>query len=168
MQINPKISSSNKKPLVHHMTLFECPTSSYPGSDPSSWDMWVKNTGAVCNSNSDTPRDWYSCITPVASWGAGSSGQFLPEHIGIPFGGKQGPKYYMLEIHYDNPERKRLLDYSGFRIHYTKQLRQHDAGLLIAGVSITDTQMIPPGQKFYRNVGICGPSCTDTVSLRQF
>uniref|UniRef100_A0A453Z062 DOMON domain-containing protein n=1 Tax=Anopheles gambiae TaxID=7165 RepID=A0A453Z062_ANOGA len=156
--------SSTKQPLVHHMTLFECSTNSYPGSDPNSWDVWVKSSGAVCNSNLLTPRDWDSCITPVATWGVGASGQFLPEHIGIPIGGDKGaPKYYMLEVHYDNPRAKRVLDHSGFRIHYTRHVRKHDAGMMISGVSVSDTQMIPPGQKLYRNVGICGPSCTGAV-----
>lgn len=35
------------------------------------------------------------------------TGQYLPHHVGIPIGGRQGPKYYMLEIHYDNPKAKR-------------------------------------------------------------
>lgn len=86
------------------MTLFECSTKSYPGSDSASWDVWVRSTGTVCNSNSLTPRDWDSCSTPVAVWSIGSSGQFLPEHVGIPMGGSSGVKYYMLEIHYDNPK----------------------------------------------------------------
>lgn len=34
-------------------------------------------------------------------------GQYLPHHVGIPIGGRHGPKYYMLEIHYDNPKAKR-------------------------------------------------------------
>jgi hypothetical protein len=146
------------------MTLFECQLNAFSGND---WDMWARTSGAVCNSNSLTPVDWDSCITPVAAWGVGSTGQFLPEHVGIPFGGKNGPKFYMLEIHYDNPNKKRLQDHSGFRIHYTKQLRPNDAGMMISGVSISDTQMIPPGQKLYRNVGICGPSCTGTVSIAE-
>lgn len=67
--------SHSKKPLVHHMTLFECSTSSYPGSDPVSWDIWVKSNGAVCNSNLLTPRDWDACITPVAVWAISSTGK---------------------------------------------------------------------------------------------
>lgn len=92
------------------MTLFECSISSYPGGgglDSTSWDIWVKSNGAVCNSNLLTPRDWDSCITPVAMWSVGATGQFLPEHIGIPMGTRNGAKYYMLEIHYDNPKAKR-------------------------------------------------------------
>ncbi|XP_055310996.1 MOXD1 homolog 1 [Sitodiplosis mosellana] len=155
--------NQTKKPLVHHMTLFECSTSAYPSSDPLSWDIWVKSSGAVCNSNLLTPRDWDACITPVAVWTISSTGQYLPHHVGIPFGGRDGPKYYMLEIHYDNPKAKRIIDHSGFRIHYTRHLRKVDGGMMISGVSVSDTQLIPPRQKLYRNVGICGPSCTSTM-----
>lgn len=124
------------------MTLFECSTSLYPSSNPSSWDIWVKSSGDVCNSNLLTPRDWDACITPVAVWTISSTGtliahtlnklkrvqtsnslniiiemktnfsncyagQYLPHHVGIPIGGRSGAKYYMLEIHYDNPKAKR-------------------------------------------------------------
>nr|XP_036230713.1 MOXD1 homolog 1 [Bactrocera oleae] len=155
--------SNTNQPLVHHMTLFECTTKSYPGSDPHSWEVWVKSSGAVCNSNLLTPHDWDSCITPVAVLSIGSTGQFLPQHVGIPVGGKQGAKYYMLEIHYDNPHAQQMVDHSGFRIHYTSHLRPHDAGIMISGVSVSDTQLIPPGQKLYRNIGICGPSCSNVM-----
>ncbi|KAJ6646050.1 MOXD1 like 1 [Pseudolycoriella hygida] len=154
---------STKKSIVHHMTLFECSSSSYPGSDPLSWDVWVKSNGAVCNSNLLTPRDWDSCVTPIAVWAVGSTGQFLPHHVGVPMGGRLGAKYYMLEIHYDNQNAKRVVDNSGFRIHYTRRLRENDGGMMITGVSVSDTQMIPPQQKLYRNVGICGPSCTNSI-----
>lgn len=55
-------------------------------------------------------------------------------------------------------------DNSGIRLHYTRRLRENDGGMIISGVSVSDTQMIPPQQKMYRNVGICGPSCTSSVS----
>lgn len=99
-------SSKKSSPLVHHMTLFECASVTHPGADTLSWDVWVKSSGTICNSNLLTPRDWDACITPIASWAIGSSGQFLPEHVGIPLGSKTGAKYYMLEIHYDNPMAK--------------------------------------------------------------
>ncbi|KAH8260736.1 hypothetical protein KR038_008774 [Drosophila bunnanda] len=149
--------------IVHQMTLFECQTKFYPGSDPLSWDLWVRSSGTVCNSNLLTPRDWDSCSTPVAVWSPGSRGQFLPSHAGIPIGGVSGVKYYMLEIHYDNSNRKLIVDHSGFRIHYTHNLRTYDAGIIVSGVSISDTQLIPPGQNIYRNVGICGPSCSSVM-----
>lgn len=105
-------SSLKSSSVVHHMTLFECSSAAtYPtgAADTLIWDVWVKSNGAVCNSNLLTPRDWDSCITPIASWAIGSTGQFLPEHVGIPLGGKSGAKYYMLEIHYDNPNAKQSM-----------------------------------------------------------
>ncbi|KAH8372725.1 hypothetical protein KR009_004044 [Drosophila setifemur] len=156
-------SGTSNANIVHRMTLFECQSKSFSGSDSSSWDIWVRSSGTICNSNLLTPRDWDSCSTPVAVWSPGSKGQFLPSHAGIPMGGSSGVKYYMLEIHYDNPNGKRIVDSSGIRIHYTHHLRSNDAGILVSGVSISDTQLIPPGQKLYRNVGICGPSCSSEM-----
>lgn len=80
--LNFNYSNSNQ-PLVHHMTLFECTTKSYPGSDPHSWEVWVKSSGAVCNSNLLTPHDWDSCITPVAVWSIGSTGIYMHIHLHI-------------------------------------------------------------------------------------
>jgi hypothetical protein len=35
------------------------------------------------------------------------TGEMLPEHVGIPVGEQHnGATYFMLEMHYDNPERK--------------------------------------------------------------
>ncbi|EDW94958.1 uncharacterized protein Dyak_GE19798 [Drosophila yakuba] len=159
----PLLSGKYNTNVVHHMTLFECQSKLFSGSDPSSWDLWVRSAGTVCNSNQLTPRDWDSCSTPVAVWSLGSDGQFLPPHAGIPMGGASGVRYYMLEIHYDNPDGKESVDHSGFRIHYTPNLRTHDSGILISGVSVSETQLIPPGQKKYRSVGICGPSCSSVM-----
>lgn len=139
----------------------------YPGTDSLTWDVWVNSKGAVCSSNLLTPRDWDACLDPVATWSVGASGQFFPEHVGISMGGSTGPKYYMLEVHYDNPQDKHVIDHSGFRIHYTNKLRANDGGILISGISVSDTLMIPPNQHFYRNVGICGPSCTKHVRFNE-
>lgn len=149
-----------KKSTVHHMTLFECSEPSFE-KNTKDLDLWTKSKGVVCNSNDSnifSAYNWDSCITPVASWGIGGSSQYLPEHVGIPFGGKQ--KYYMLEIHYDNPTRKTFEDNSGLRIHYTSKLREHDGGIMINGITTSSTQLIPPRQKSFRNLGICGQSCT--------
>lgn len=56
-------------------------------------------------------------------------------------------------------------DHSGIRLHYSRRLRPNDGGMIITGVSVSDTQLIPPQQRLYRNVGICGPSCTDSGVL---
>jgi hypothetical protein len=99
-------------------------------------------------------------VTPVATYAYGGGAQWLPEHIGIPFAGHES--YYMLEIHYEDPNhsiKRSFSDNSGFRIHYANKSRANDAGIFINGISISDTQIIPPKQKLFNNVGICGPSC---------
>lgn len=88
---------------------------------------------------------------------SGGGAQYLPEHVGIPFAGQQS--YYMLEIHYENAYKRSFSDSSGFRIHYTENLRIFNAGIMINGISISDTQLIPPRQSSFKNIGICGPTC---------
>jgi hypothetical protein len=145
------------------MTLFECKFSSKIfdleafRTNTNNLEQWTKSNGVECSSNLYASENWASCITIVATYAVGGSSHFLPKHIGIPFAGKQ--KFYLLEMHYENPYKKNFLDHSGFRIYYTNQLRMHDAGIMTNGVSISDTQMIPPQQKSFRNIGICGPTC---------
>ncbi|KPJ15636.1 MOXD1-like 1 [Papilio machaon] len=56
-----------------------------------------------------------------------------------------------------------VLDSSGIRIHYTPRLRAHDAALLGAGIGVSALHVIPPKQRHYRTVGICGSECTKTM-----
>ncbi|KAL7052495.1 hypothetical protein ACKWTF_004876 [Chironomus riparius] len=154
-----------KRQFVHHMTLFECKFSA-KHFDPdaiskNSEDLkkWSKSNGIECGSTLYLNGNWDSCVTPVATYSYGGSSHFLPEHVGIPF----TESFYMLEIHYVNPNKKNFLDHSGFRVHYVNEMRQFDAGIMINGVSVSDTQFIPPKQPTFRNIGICGPSCTENV-----
>lgn len=68
----------------------------------------------------------------------------------------------MLEIFYNNPSKKTFKDDSGLRLYYTPKLRQFDAGVMINGVSPGNTQLVPPKQKLFKNLGICGQKCTST------
>lgn len=140
------------------MTLFECTGGAFTSDQLG---QLSKSNGLVCNSNNlntvSGETNWKSCITPVASWSNGGVAQYLPEHVGIPVGKMN---YYMLEIHYDNPSRTNFEDKSGLRIHYTEKLRKFDGGILVTGVAISNTQFIPPRQKSFRNLGICGQTCT--------
>lgn len=55
-------------------------------------------------------------------------------------------------------------DNSGLRIHYTPNLRQHDAGILSTGIAVSPLHMIPPAQPAYRTFGYCPSQCTNKVS----
>jgi Copper type II ascorbate-dependent monooxygenase, N-terminal domain len=154
------------------MTLYECKFSAKQ-FDPEAFaknsndlEKWTKSHGVECSSSLYSNGNWDSCITPVATYSYGGTSSYLPDHVGIPFSGSQ--KYYMLEIHYENPIKRNFIDNSGFRIHYTSKLRQFDAGIMTNGVSISETQLIPPRQKSFRNIGICGPLCEFKKECNKF
>ena len=90
----------------------------------------------------------------------------LPEHVGIPIGEENGgSKYFMLEIHYDNPELKSgIIDDSGFRLFLTNKLRKYDAGTLLIGHKVEATMIIPPKTN-WKITGHCMPDCTQKVCL---
>ncbi|XP_013180153.1 PREDICTED: MOXD1 homolog 1-like [Papilio xuthus] len=151
----PMLEKNSLSP-VHHMVLYEC------AEDPDdyAWNEWSKGDGYY---GPNKPSEWAICATPVAAWAMGSKGEFLPENVGIPIGKRGGASFYMLEVHYDNQALHEVLDSSGIRIHYTPRLRAHDAALLGAGIGVSALHVIPPKQRQYRTVGICGSECTKTM-----
>lgn len=92
-------------------------------------------------------------------------GETLPPHVGLPLADKTTSSYYMLEVHFDNPAMKSAVDTSGLRIHYTQQLRQYDAGMMVTGVTISPLHVIPPRQPEYKTAGYCSTDCTKEVKL---
>lgn len=80
------------------MIVYEC------DGGPDAMEKFVTLKGAQCY-GSVMPEDWNRCVSPVVTWAMGSDGQFLPDHIGVPISGRD--VYYMLEVHYDNPELKK-------------------------------------------------------------
>ncbi|XP_061602971.1 DBH-like monooxygenase protein 2 homolog [Cololabis saira] len=138
-QIEPEIEHHD---IVHHMRLYRCPT--YV-REPYDKQCYMSDIG-------DT------CYGVVASWGVGRGVFELPENAGIPIGGEDSDTFYRLEIHYNNPQKKAgILDSSGLRLYYTQQLRQHDVGILKAGVlPMGEMQYnIPPKATEFHTYGIC-------------
>ncbi len=57
----------------------------------------------------------------------------FPTNVGYPFE-NENDKYLLLEMHYDNPlELDNIVDDSGMRLYFTKELRVNDLGLMILG-----------------------------------
>ena len=57
-----------------------------------------------------------------------------------------------------------IVDSSGFKMHFTKNLRQYDAGMLQIGrLSIWDLA-IPPNQESFEVEGDCSSTCIEKVS----
>ncbi|XP_029345132.1 MOXD1 homolog 1 [Acyrthosiphon pisum] len=149
----PLLNDDTKR-LVHHMILYEC----YGG--PATMEQYVTLKGAQCYGQG-MPDDWNKCVSPVVTWAMGSDGQFLPDHIGVPIDGRE--VYYMLEVHYDNPTLKKVMDNSGVRVYYTEFLRPNDAGIMAVGMAVSPIHIVPPKQLAYRTASLCDKDCTNVI-----
>ena len=66
----------------------------------------------------------------------------FPENVGYPLKMvEEGPYYYMMEVHYNNPSYETFVDNSGIRTYYTDVLREFDMGLLHFGLAVTPFQV---------------------------
>ncbi|XP_046409387.1 MOXD1 homolog 1 [Neodiprion fabricii] len=148
----PLVEKANEA-LVHHIILYEC------ASVAPILGEHARIAGAACYSPT-MPREWDSCLQPVVAWARGSKGEWFPEHVGIPVAEHNDRSYYMLEVHYNNPGLKEVVDSSGITLHLTPNLRPQEAGILVTGVAISPLHMVPPRQKEYATAGYCTPHCT--------
>ena len=146
--IEPLIQEANA-PHVHHIVVHRCKAGKF-------FDDHVKPV-ACTPDRADDPLDMHShggdsptgssggaCEGLVYVWAAGAGLFVLPEDAGIPYGAGEN-SHSIVEIHYDNPERiPGIVDSSGFRIHWTENLRKHDAATLTVGDGIVgDGTSIP-------------------------
>ena len=58
-----------------------------------------------------------------------------------------------------------VIDSSGLRFYYSGTPREHRAGVLFLGHTVTEYMMIPPKVKSYTVAGLCHQNCTQSVSL---
>ena len=56
------------------------------------------------------------------------------------------------------------MDSSGFRFHYTEDVRKYDASVLVTGAGVTRDMAIPPGQSNWNTNGYCSGACTKEVN----
>ena len=56
-----------------------------------------------------------------------------------------------------------MIDSSGLRFYYTKQLRKYDAGVLHVGAFVDYRLMIPPKETNWEINGFCSEECTREV-----
>ena len=57
-----------------------------------------------------------------------------------------------------------IIDSSGVRLYYTKQLRQNDIGVLTTGHPVVPTMIIPEKQDLWHIYGYCPQHCTERVN----
>jgi hypothetical protein len=86
----------------------------------------------------------------------------FPPEAGYPLDPDLGPRYFMMETHYNNPAQDTdITDSSGIRVYYTASLRHHDAGVLSVGLDPNWRHIIPPGQPEVVSEGHCISACTE-------
>ncbi|EDV25401.1 uncharacterized protein TRIADDRAFT_55460 [Trichoplax adhaerens] len=151
IRIDPIVTEGNEG-VVHHMVLYECdsdPKWHGYSSDCSSRNMPIHLTG--CRAGA-----------VIASWAVGGESNIFPAHTGLAIGGKNSPKFTVVEMHYDNPQgRSDFIDTSGFKIFYTRQLRKYDVGALTLGYGVIPTMTIPERQDEWNITGYCPQMCTE-------
>ena len=163
--IEPLIQEANA-PHVHHIVVHRCKAGKF-------FDDHVKPV-ACTPDRADDPLDMHShggdsptgssggaCEGLVYVWAAGADLFVSPEDAGIPYGAGEN-SHFIVEIHYDNPERiPGIVDSSGFRIHWTENLRKHDAATLTVGDGIvSDGTSIPARSPDDHRQYTCPEECT--------
>ena len=93
------------------------------------------------------------------------SGENFPKHVGLPIG-ENNARFYMLEIHFDNPTMIQSRDTSGLRLRYTENIRENDGGILTTGIYLSNLHIIPPLQNLYTSAGYCSQHCTRQVIFK--
>ncbi|KAK8380027.1 hypothetical protein O3P69_016584 [Scylla paramamosain] len=139
---------------VHHIVMYVCDLKD--GHDQ--YERWLEWEGTQCHTG-NMPPSWKFC-SPIFAWAVGGEGEMFPEHVGFPIGEQGKATYFMMEMHYDNPNfREGVVDSSGVRFFYTDKLREHDAGTIVFGHNVSPLHIIPPVQR-WQSSGYCDPQCT--------
>ncbi|CAL4125626.1 unnamed protein product [Meganyctiphanes norvegica] len=158
VKYEPVFSEGNSK-FLQHMILYEC--TSLGAELDAVFEEMSMEPGQECY-QSKMAHLIYTCNHVVAAWARGSEGMTFPPEAGYPLT-PDGPKFYMMETHYDNTEAQMYLDSSGLKVTYTSQLRLQDAGVLSLGMDPDWKHLIPPKQRTVVSEGHCVGECTQSV-----
>ncbi|CAF2984106.1 unnamed protein product [Rotaria sp. Silwood2] len=123
--------------LVHHLDLYEC--------DPMAMFNDDKLPDGLCDEIANEIKLCASNLATVWAVGGDVMREF-PEEAGYGIGGDYEIKYYMVQMHYDNP---RLVlnrrDSTGIRFYLGNELRKYDLGFFTVGTGSSPSALaIPP------------------------
>ncbi|OQV22803.1 DBH-like monooxygenase protein 1-like protein [Hypsibius exemplaris] len=150
----PIINKQNMK-QIHHMLLYVCKPLPAQYSSRDFFD---------CGPTSNSFIMQY-CQNLIGGWAMGApETEYEPADVGLPFTPEMSGLQVVLQIHYNNPERKIFTDDSGMRFLLTDKVRKYDSGTLMAGVlSLDFTMTIPPGLDTFHIQGQCSDKCTSRL-----
>jgi len=125
----------NQNPsVVHHMILYRCP------SDQS---------GRYATAS---PKLKMECTSVLNAWAVGGSDFCLPKDVAFKV--SPAKPYFVLEVHYDNPQGLSVMDQSGFRLQHVPWGNSFTA----AGVAFVGSKLptitIPPGVEKYTAISV--------------
>jgi len=150
---------------VHHILFYEC----FVEDDQVAMFESHANEhpGSQCFTKNMPPAWGKSCTAFLLVWTVGSEGEMLPEHVGATLGQEHGgATYFMIEMHYENPEGLTLHDNSGIRIYYTDKLRPNEGSILLLGYRHSPFLLIPPKQHEFVINGVCARECLEQTLPR--
>jgi hypothetical protein len=135
IRVEPIIDDAS---VLHHMILYDCNKAKY--------DMNMQPFDCI--------RDMPACSF-VFGWAVGGLPFNFPKDVGVPIGGDRAHNAFVLQVHYNNPNKElNHVDSSGFKIIYTPNLRKHDAGVMTLGLG-TNFLRIPPLSNNVQFTDIC-------------
>nr|BAT68975.1 tyramine beta-hydroxylase [Ambigolimax valentianus] len=145
------IIAAGSEDLVHHMEVFHC--------EVDDVDNLPYYSGP--GQSEGMPEGLGVCRKVIGAWAMGAKAMVYPDEAGVPIGGPSYSRAALLEVHYNNPQRKPgRVDSSGIRFYVTSHIRKNDAAIMELGLEYTNKMAIPPGQSNFRLSGYCVQECT--------
>ncbi|CAF5002602.1 unnamed protein product, partial [Rotaria sp. Silwood1] len=153
---NQFLIESINQDFIHHILLYEC--NSITRFDDSNLFE------GVCDGS--VSQIQLCSINIAIAWAVG--GDYMieyPEEAGYSIGGDLDVKYYMIQIHSNNPNQiSNITDSSGIRFYISNQLRQYDIGYLTFGTDIRSTSLaIPPNVQNFIVDSYCPRNATTNI-----
>lgn len=144
--------------FVHHILIYECRMN-------VSEEHLNKQHSCFARNMPDHVRGCRSS-TIMHAWAIGGTTFNYPTIAGLSFGAEDDPDYFLVETHYDNPNKHEITDSSGLDLYLTPNLRELDAGVLTVGTLVGESiQIIPPKMPDYVYSGFCSADCLQHSEL---
>ncbi|ODN04974.1 DBH-like monooxygenase protein 1 [Orchesella cincta] len=160
IEFHPVLENEVAVGHVHHFLLWRCQAPK--NADPRLiFEHLVSYPGEECYFNDNHQIPINLCRTMMYVYAVGGQGIIVPGDTGYPFG--EFP-YYMLETHYNNPEKINGLQFeAGVELVYTNRLRSNDGGTFLVGYDLLGLFMVPPASPNFDIQSHCDNRCTSEM-----
>lgn len=146
---------------VHHLVLSRC-RAPQGYSDPNSmFGHFLHYPGQLCFSAKAPvgPMPTEYCTEFYVPGCVGGPPYFYPPHIAFPLG-QEKDEYYMLEVHYNNPNKlANLLVNVSIHLYHTSNLRENEGAIMVVryeSPGLTPSLLVPPMSLDHQVYGLCG------------